>query len=43
MPHTSHAVFGQLWVHVVATDEQLNKILADLKHSDIEGEVIKHG
>jgi len=27
----------------VASDEQLNNILADLKHSDIEGEVIKHG
>ena len=40
---TAHGVFGQLWVHVVASDEQLNNILADLQHSDIEGEVIKHG
>jgi D-methionine transport system ATP-binding protein len=30
-------------VHVVASEEQLNNILADLKHSDIDGEVIKHG
>ncbi|MCK7101730.1 ATP-binding cassette domain-containing protein [Enterobacter cloacae] len=43
MTQTAHGVFGQLWVHVVASDEQLNNILADLKHSDIEGEVIKHG
>ncbi|WP_047648021.1 methionine ABC transporter ATP-binding protein [Enterobacter asburiae] len=43
MTQTAHGVFGQLWVHVVASDEQLNNILADLQHSDIEGEVIKHG
>ena len=43
MTQTAHGVFGQLWVHVVASDEQLNNILADLKQSDIEGEVIKHG
>ncbi|MGP8953395.1 methionine ABC transporter ATP-binding protein [Enterobacter mori] len=42
MTQTAHGVFGQLWVHVVASDEQLNNILADLQHSDIEGEVIKH-
>jgi D-methionine transport system ATP-binding protein len=43
MTQTAHGVFGQLWLHVVATDEQLNNILADLQHSDIDGEVIKHG
>ena len=43
MTQTAHGVFGQLWVHVEASDEQLNNILADLKQSDIEGEVIKHG
>lgn len=43
MTQTAHGVFGQLWVHVVATEEQVNNILADLRHSDIEGEVIKHG
>jgi D-methionine transport system ATP-binding protein len=43
MTQTAHGVFGQLWLHVVATDEQLNNILADLRHSDIDGEVIKRG
>jgi D-methionine transport system ATP-binding protein len=42
MTQTAHGVFGQLWVHVVATEEQVNNILADLRQSDIEGEVIKH-
>ena len=42
MTQTAHGVFGQLWLQVVATDEQLNNILADLQQSDIEGEVIKH-
>ncbi|MDZ4031682.1 ATP-binding cassette domain-containing protein [Kluyvera ascorbata] len=42
MTQTAHGVFGQLWVHVVATEEQVNNILADLRYSDIEGEVIKH-
>ena len=43
MTQTSHGVFGQLWVHVVASEEQLNNILADLRQSDIDGEVIQHG
>jgi D-methionine transport system ATP-binding protein len=43
MTQTAHGVFGQLWLHVVATDEELNNILADLQHSDIDGEVIKRG
>ncbi|WP_318363803.1 methionine ABC transporter ATP-binding protein [Enterobacter sp.] len=42
MTQTAHGLFGQLWVHVVANQEQLNNILADLQQSDIEGEVIKH-
>ncbi|MGG5837716.1 methionine ABC transporter ATP-binding protein [Huaxiibacter chinensis] len=42
MTQTAHGVFGQLWLHVQATEEQLNNILADLQQSDIEGEVIKH-
>lgn len=43
MTQTVHGVFGQLWVHVVASEEQLANILADLRQSDIEGEVIHHG
>lgn len=43
MTQTAHGVFGQLWVHVVASEEQLANILADLRQSDIEGEVIHHG
>ena len=43
MTQTAHGAFGQLWVHVVATEEQLNNILADLRHSDVDGEVIQHG
>lgn len=43
MTQTAHGVFGQLWLHVSATQEQLDSILADLQRSDIEGEVIKHG
>ncbi|WP_370603395.1 methionine ABC transporter ATP-binding protein [Citrobacter braakii] len=43
MTQTAHGVFGQLWVHVVASEEQLNNILADLRQSDIKGEVIHHG
>ena len=43
MTQTAHGVFGQLWVHVVASEEQLNNILADLRQSDIEGEGIQHG
>ncbi|MEJ5073395.1 ATP-binding cassette domain-containing protein [Enterobacter ludwigii] len=43
MTQTAHGVFGQLWLHVVATEEQLNNILADLQRSDIDSEVIKHG
>jgi D-methionine transport system ATP-binding protein len=43
MTQTANGVFGQLWLHVVATQEQLDNILADLQHSDIEGEVIQHG
>jgi D-methionine transport system ATP-binding protein len=42
MTQTAHGVFGQLWVHVVATQEQVDNILADLRQSDIEGEVISH-
>ncbi|WP_225760854.1 methionine ABC transporter ATP-binding protein [Citrobacter sp. Marseille-Q3906] len=43
MTQTAHGTFGQLWVHVVATEEQLSNILADLRHSDIDAEVIQHG
>lgn len=43
MTQTAHGVFGQLWLHVVATQEQLTNILADLQRSDIDSEVIKHG
>lgn len=43
MTQTAHGTFGQLWVHVVASEEQLNNILADLRHNNIDGEVIQHG
>lgn len=43
MTQTAHGVFGELWLHVVATKEQLNNILADLGRSGIESEVIQHG
>ncbi|KFB98803.1 ATP-binding component of an ABC superfamily methionine transporter [Trabulsiella guamensis ATCC 49490] len=43
MNQTAHGVFGQLWVHVNATQDQLSNILADLQQSGIESEVIKHG
>lgn len=43
MTQTAHGVFGELWLHVVATKEQLNNILADLELSGIESEVIQHG
>ena len=43
MSQTAHGVFGQLWVHVVATPEQLNNILTDLGKSNIESEVVTHG
>lgn len=43
MTQTAHGVFGQLWLHVVASEEQLSNILSDLHNSDIEGEVIQHG
>lgn len=42
MTQTAHGVFGQLWVHVNADEEQLAKILADLRNSEIDCEVIKH-
>ncbi|HCD1255502.1 TPA: ATP-binding cassette domain-containing protein [Citrobacter amalonaticus] len=43
MTQTAHGVFGQLWLHVVASEEQLNNILDDLQKSGIDGEVIQHG
>lgn len=43
MTQTANGVFGQLWVHISASQEQLANILADLKRSDIDGEVITHG
>ncbi|CCJ86063.1 Methionine ABC transporter ATP-binding protein [Cronobacter dublinensis 582] len=42
MTQTAHGVFGQLWLHVVATPEQLENILADLRLHEIHCEVIKH-
>jgi len=42
MTQTAHGVFGQLWLHVVATLEQLENILADLRLHEIHCEVIKH-
>lgn len=43
MTQTAHGVFGQLWLHVVVSEEQLNNILDDLQKSGIDGEVIQHG
>ncbi|MDN8600084.1 methionine ABC transporter ATP-binding protein [Citrobacter enshiensis] len=43
MTQTAHGVFGELWLHVAATEEQLHNILADLGRSGIEGEVVQHG
>lgn len=42
MAQTAHGIFGQLWLHVIANQDQLNNILADLQQSGIECEVIKH-
>lgn len=42
MTQTAHGVFGQLWLHVVASEEQLDNILADVQSSGIEGEVVRH-
>ncbi|ALB61818.1 Methionine ABC transporter ATP-binding protein [Cronobacter condimenti 1330] len=42
MTQMAHGVFGQLWLHVVATPEQLENILADLRLHEIHCEVIKH-
>ncbi|EMX9178062.1 ATP-binding cassette domain-containing protein [Citrobacter sedlakii] len=42
MTQTAHGVFGQLWLHVAASGEQLANILTDLQNSGIEGEVIQH-
>ncbi|POP46692.1 methionine ABC transporter ATP-binding protein [Superficieibacter electus] len=42
MSQTAHGVFGQLWLHVIANQGQLNNILADLRNGGIECEVIKH-
>ncbi|POT57544.1 methionine ABC transporter ATP-binding protein [Citrobacter amalonaticus] len=43
MTQTAHGVFGQLWLHVLANEEQLASILADLQRSGIACEVVKHG
>lgn len=40
---TAHGVFGQLWLHVVASEEQRENILLDLQNSGIDAEVIEHG
>ncbi|UYU30948.1 methionine ABC transporter ATP-binding protein [Siccibacter colletis] len=42
MTQTAHGVFGQLWLHVVATPEQLNNILNDLQLHEIDTEVVKY-
>lgn len=43
MTQTAQGVFGQLWLHVDATEEQLENILTDLRQHDIQSEVIKRG
>lgn len=43
MTQTAQGVFGQLWLHVDASEEQLNNILNDLRQHDIQSEVIKRG
>ncbi|RWR00949.1 methionine ABC transporter ATP-binding protein [[Pantoea] beijingensis] len=41
MTQTVHGAFGQLWLQVVATQQQLEAILDGLKQHDIQCEVIK--
>ena len=43
MTQTAQGVFGQLWLHVDATEEQLQKILTDLSQHEIQSEVIRRG
>ncbi|BDH44382.1 methionine import ATP-binding protein MetN [Salmonella enterica subsp. enterica serovar Choleraesuis] len=43
MTQTAQGLFGQLWIQVPASDQQLADILNDLSRSDIQGEVIAHG
>ncbi|HFZ8996068.1 TPA: methionine ABC transporter ATP-binding protein [Citrobacter freundii] len=43
MTQTTQGVFGQLWLHVQVTEEQLQNVLADLRQSGIAGEVVTHG
>ncbi|WP_338464041.1 methionine ABC transporter ATP-binding protein [Franconibacter daqui] len=43
MTQTAQGVFGQLWLHVDASEEQLDNILNDLRQHDIQSEVIKRG
>lgn len=38
---TAKGIFGQLWLNVIATSEQLDNILADLFHLGVQSEVIK--
>ncbi len=40
---TVHGAFGQLWLHVVASSEQLDSILTDLFRYGVDSEVIKRG
>lgn len=43
MTQTTQEIFGQLWLHVDASPQQLEQILADLQTCEIESEVIPHG
>jgi len=39
---TANGVFGELWLHAPANQEQLDNILADLRQHGIDTEVVKH-
>lgn len=41
MTQTAQGVYGNLWVHVNSSPEQLENILADLRQHDIHSEVIQ--
>lgn len=42
MTQTAQGVYGNLWVHVNSSPEQLGNILADLRQHDIHSEVIQN-
>ena len=41
MTQTANGAFGELWLHLNATPDLLEKILHDLQHHDIATEVVQ--